>query len=88
MSNLDSKYLGFKILHVSLIAFWISLLIAGIYKSYCIYYLKIETISTIHQNLRWVYISFLTSGIGIFLGVLLITIPILIKIKRVLIVKS
>lgn len=87
-TDLDSKYLGFKILHVSLIAFWISLLIAGIYKSYCIYYLKIETISTIHQNLRWVYISFLTSGIGIFLGVLLITIPILIKIKRVLIVKS
>lgn len=86
--DLGLKYLGFKILNSCLIIFWLSLLIAGIYKSYYIYYLKIDTISVIHQNLKWVYISFLISGLGIFTGILLIIFPLLAKIKRILTVKN
>lgn len=85
--DLDSKYLGFKILNCSLIIFWISLLIAGVYKSYSIYYLKVDTISVIHENLSWVYLSFLLSGIGIFSGILLVVLPLLKKIKKILITK-
>lgn len=87
-TSLGIKYLGYKILNSSLIIFWFSLLTAGVYKSYCIYYLKIEAISTIHQNLKWVYASFVLSGIGIFIGVLFVVLPLLKKMKHILISNS
>lgn len=84
-TDLDSKYLGYKILNGSLITFLLALLIAGAYKSYCLYYLKIDSISVIHHDLRWVYAFFLLSGLGIFTGILFIVLPLLQKMKRILI---
>ena len=66
---------GFKIFTVSLLGFWISLLLAGIKKSNWMYFTNGIAFSKMQESLHWCYLSFLIFGIGIFIGLLLIVIP-------------
>ncbi|HWS60620.1 MAG TPA: cbb3-type cytochrome c oxidase subunit I [Flavobacterium sp.] len=68
---------GYKIFNVSLVLFWISLLLAGIKKSNWMYFTKGIPFAKIQDSLHWYYCGFLLFGIGIFIGLLLIVIPVL-----------
>ncbi|MFK7032750.1 cbb3-type cytochrome c oxidase subunit I [Flavobacterium oreochromis] len=84
ISNFDIKYIGYKIFDYSLFFFWIILIIAGIYKSYWVQNNGMNSFSTLHQNLLWVYISFSVAGVGLFVGLLLIVIPLIKKINQII----
>jgi len=68
---------GFKIFQVSLLGFWICLLIAGAKKSNWMYFTKGIAFSVMQQSLHTVYVCFLGFGIGMFVGISLIVFPFL-----------
>ncbi|MEL1243823.1 cbb3-type cytochrome c oxidase subunit I [Flavobacterium sp. DGU11] len=63
---------GFKIFNVSLLLFWISLLVAGVKKSIWQYFEQTISFGAMQDQLYWVYIAFLIFGVGIFSGLSLI----------------
>jgi len=69
--------LGFRIFNGSLLIFWLSLLAAGIQKSHWMYFTKGTAFSSMQDSLHWCYCIFLIAGIGIFIGLYLVTIPLL-----------
>jgi nitric oxide reductase subunit B len=68
---------GVKIFNVSLFFFWVSLLIAGVKKSIWMYFSNNIPFGNMQDSLHWVYVSFVVFGIGIFIGIGLIAIPLL-----------
>lgn len=62
---------GFWIFNVSLLVFWTSLLVAGVKKSIWQYFTK-RPFGELHDELYWVFVVFLVSGVGILLGLSLI----------------
>lgn len=82
--NFQSKQLkwGFIIFKVSFFVFWISLLMAGIKKSNWMYFTKDIPFSEMQASLYWFYCLFLFFGIGIFVGLLLIILPVLKQLQK------
>ena len=60
--------LGIKIFNVSFLLFWISLLIMGIKKGYWNFFSKNESFSQLQDSLHWIYVLFISFGLGIFIG--------------------
>ncbi len=60
--------LGIKIFNVSFLLFWISLLIMGIKKGYWTFFSKNESFSQLQDSLHWIYVLFISFGLGIFIG--------------------
>ncbi|HSD14348.1 MAG TPA: cbb3-type cytochrome c oxidase subunit I [Flavobacterium sp.] len=75
--NLSQVKIGFRIFNISLLLFWLSLLIAGMKRSYWMYFTKGIPFAEMQSQTHWVYVSFLLFGIGIFIGLLLIVVPVL-----------
>ena len=73
---------GFKLFQVSFVGFWISLLIAGIKKSNWMYFTSGMPFSEMQNALHTVYLFFLIFGVGIFLGLLLVVLPLLRQLAR------
>lgn len=76
--------IGLKMFQISLLGFWISLLVAGARKSNWMYFSKGVAFSQMQQSLHTVYVFFLLFGIGIFGGLLLIVIPILKQLSKII----
>ncbi len=68
---------GFKIFNFSLFFFWLSLLAAGIRKSIWMYFTSGVTFRELQSGQHWIYVSFLIFGIGIFVGISMIAVPLL-----------
>lgn len=75
--QINQLRIGYSIFNISLLGFWISLLLAGIKKSNWMYFTKDIPFSEMQTSLHWYYISFLFFGIGIFVGLWLIVIPLI-----------
>lgn len=75
--NLSSVKKGFRIFNISLLLFWLSLLVAGVKRSHWMYFTKGIPFSEMQSQSHWIYIAFLLFGTGIFLGLFLITVPVL-----------
>ncbi|HJN53524.1 MAG TPA: hypothetical protein QGI27_00455, partial [Flavobacteriaceae bacterium] len=63
--------------NVSLLFFWVSLLIAGAKRSHWMYFTKDIPFSLMQDSLYYVYIAFFTFSIVLVASILMITIPIL-----------
>ena len=74
--------IGFSIFKVSFFVFWISLLLAGIKKSHWMYFTKGISFSEMQVSLFGYYCMFLFFGIGIFIGLWLIIIPLIKELKK------
>lgn len=74
---------GIKILNVSFLLFWVSLLIMGIKKGYWTFFSKHESFSQLQDALHWVYILFVIFGLGIFVGLYIIVFEYLKNIKLI-----
>ena len=74
--------IGFSIFKVSFFVFWISLLLAGIKKSHWMYFTKDISFAEMQVSLYGYYCMFLFSGIGIFIGLCLIIIPLINELKK------
>jgi nitric oxide reductase subunit B len=68
---------GFKIFNVSLLLFWITLLVAGVKKSVWQYFSGAIPFGAMQSHLHWVYVAFVLFGAGLFIGTLLIAIQLL-----------
>lgn len=66
--------MGFRIFNVSLCLFWIALLTAGVKKSVWQYFSTAISFGEMQYQLYWVYSAIVIFGIGIFMGILLISI--------------
>ena len=77
--NVDNPRLiwGYRIFNGSLLLFWLSLLIAGMKKSHWMYFSQNIPFATMQGNLYGCYVGFLFSGIGIFIGLVLVIMPLL-----------
>lgn len=75
--NLSSVKKGFRIFNVSLLLFWLSLLVAGVKRSHWMYFTKGIPFSEMQSQSHWIYVAFLLFGTGIFIGLLFITLPVL-----------
>jgi nitric oxide reductase subunit B len=79
--NLDFNFkkwyfpLGFQIFNLSLVLFWICLLLAGIKKSNWMYFTKDIPFSEMQASLYWYYSAFVLFGIGISIGISFLIIP-------------
>ncbi len=67
---------GFIIFNISLFFFWCSLLVAGIKKSYWMYVVKEGLFSEMQEGLTLVFISFFVFGVGLFIAIVMISIPV------------
>ncbi len=72
---------GFWLVQISLFVFWITLIGAGIVKSYWQMQLNTYSFSSMMSKLYPVWISFLIAGFIMYIGFLLIIIPVFKKIK-------
>lgn len=68
---------GYRIFNVSLFLFWLSLLIAGMKRSNWMYFGQKISFATMQHHLYGCYVVFLLSGIGIFIGLYLVILPLL-----------
>ena len=68
---------GFQLFNVSLFFFWCALLAAGIKKSYWMYVVKEGLFSEMQEGLIVVYSLVFVFGIGLFVSMLMIAIPML-----------
>jgi nitric oxide reductase subunit B len=68
---------GFWVFNISLFIFWCSLLTAGIKKSYWMYVVKEGLFSEMQEGLTWVYIAVFISGIGLFISISMVVLPLL-----------
>lgn len=75
---------GLRLFQISLLGFWLSLLIAGVKKSNWMYFSDGISFSGMQRSLHVVYGSFLLFGIGIFVALLLVVLPLLRQIAQTL----
>lgn len=75
---------GFRLFQVSLLGFWVSLLIAGVKKSNWMYFTKGIPFSAMQHSLHMVYLCFLLFGTGMLIGILLIVTPFLRQIAEII----
>ena len=68
---------GYKLYKISLLLFWISLLIAGIKKSHWMYFSENILFSEMQDNLFYVYLGILVFGTGLTISIILLIVPLL-----------
>jgi len=70
------KY-GRNLFRVSLFLFWITLLIAGVKKSYWMYFSENIFFSEMQDSLYYVYLAVFVFGMGLVISILMLSIPLL-----------
>lgn len=78
---------GFKLFNVSLFFFWITLLIAGVKKSYWMYFTKEILFSEMQDSLQLVFVAFSVFGLGLVISIVIFSVVMLDKIVQVVRVK-
>src|SRR5690606_20134479 len=73
--NMRRMRRGFKIFNTSLLLFWICLLAAGARKSFWMYAQQEISFQAMQQSQYFIYLGFLLFGIGIFVGLSMMTLP-------------
>jgi nitric oxide reductase subunit B len=68
---------GFLLFRVSLLFFWILLLVAGIKKSHWMYFSENVLFSEMQESLYLVYVGILVFGIGLTLALIMLAVPLL-----------
>ncbi|MFY7739678.1 MAG: cbb3-type cytochrome c oxidase subunit I [Flavobacterium sp.] len=74
---------GIKIFNASFLLFWVSLLLMGIKKGYWNFFSKNESFSQLQDSLHWIYVLFVSFGLGIFIGLYIIVFENLKNIKSI-----
>lgn len=74
---------GIKIFNISFFLFWVSLLLMGIKKGYWNFFSKNESFSQLQDSLHWIYVLFVSFGLGIFIGLYIIVFENLKNIKSI-----
>lgn len=67
--------IGYKVLNISLVLFLATFVIAGMQRSKWMYSNQGETFTQLQNSSKLVYAHMIGTGIGVFIGLLLITIP-------------
>lgn len=67
--------IGYKILNISLLLFLVTFIIAGMQRSKWMYNNQGETFNQMQGSLKLVYAHMIGTGVGVFVGLLLIIIP-------------
>ncbi len=68
---------GRNLFRVSLFLFWITLLIAGVKKSYWMYFSENIIFSEMQDSLYYVYLAIFVFGMGLVISILMLSIPLL-----------
>jgi len=68
---------GYKLYKVSLLLFWVLLLVAGIKKSHWMYFSENVLFSEMQDNLLYVYLGILVFGAGLTIAIIMMVIPLL-----------
>lgn len=68
---------GYLLFKISLLLFWILLLVAGIKKSHWMYFSENVLFSEMQENLYLVYVGILVFGIGLTMSLIMLAVPLL-----------
>ncbi len=68
---------GYLLFKISLLLFWILLLVAGIKKSHWMYFSENVLFSEMQENLHLVYAGILVFGIGLTMSIIMLAVPLL-----------
>jgi nitric oxide reductase subunit B len=68
---------GYLLFKVSLLIFWILLLVAGIKKSHWMYFTENVLFSEMQENMHLVYVGILIFGIALTLSIIMLAVPLL-----------
>ena len=79
---------GFYLFHVALLIFWLCLISGGVTRSYFMYFDTTLNFREIQLAIKPYMFAFMISGLGIFIGLLMVTVPVMIVFYKAILFKK
>ena len=81
--SLKKLIIGIKIFHFSFVLFWITLLALGVKKGYWTFFSQYISFGKFQDSLHWMYALFVFFGLGILVGLYVVILEFLKRLKSI-----